>query len=275
MVSMNREVPKSKVKQVIYLWSLLSFIPLGMSCSHVSTTGKARVENTVNTVLWYQNAGEVKALYHQAFNVARMNLDRDLRSGKKGKRRAVVVDVDETIVDNSPYQARAIVTGETYPTGWAQWMEMAQAQALPGAVEFLRYADKKGVSVFYITNRKSPGREATIKNLRALGFPVKEEHVMLRTKSRSKVARRGRALEDHRIVLLMGDTLGDFDEIFEHKTQEERNDAVSKMGREFGRRFIMLPNPMYGDWEEAAHKGQRGGTEREKSRRRRKALRYY
>ena len=262
------------IAKTIKILSLLALI----GCAQVHFTGGAEQEKWVGSVLWFQTAGEVQALSHQAFNVARMRLDQDLRSrgAKRSKQqRAIVVDVDETVLNNSPYQARAIVTGEGYPVGWANWIGMAQAQALPGAVEFLRYAASKGVSIFYITNRKEPGREATIKNLRTVGFPVKDDHVMLRTKSKSKVARRSRALENHRIVLLMGDTLSDFDEVFEHKSINERNSAVEKMRAEFGKRFIVLPNPMYGDWEGAVYNNQFSLPDKQKAMLRKKSLRYY
>ena len=251
---------------------------LALGCSQVSTTGKLNMERQVNAVLWIQNAGEVKALAHQAFNVARLRLDQDLRSRGKGKkRRAVVVDVDETVLDNGPYGGWGILTGKSYPAGWQEWVEMGQAQALPGAVEFLSYAASKGVSVFYITNRKDQGqgRAATIRNLKNLGFPVEEENVMLRTKGRSKIARRQQVLHNHRIVLLVGDTLGDFAGAFEHKSQEERNQAVDKMHQAFGKRFIVLPNPVYGDWEGAIYKGQFSLPDSEKVRLRRKALRSF
>ena len=107
-------------------------------------TGWPHMETSVSSILWLQNAGEVKALSYQAFQLARLRLDEDLRSGHKGKKRAVVVDIDETVLDNGPYQAWGVVTGEQYPTGWANWVNMGEARALPGAVEFLRYADSKG-----------------------------------------------------------------------------------------------------------------------------------
>ena len=99
-------------------------------CSHFCPEVQERKwERTEHAVLWIQTAGEVRALHYQAFNLAKLRLDQDLRlrPGKQGKKRAVVVDVDETVLDNSPYQARVLRTDEGYPKGWVDWLEMAEA----------------------------------------------------------------------------------------------------------------------------------------------------
>ncbi len=216
-----------------------------------STTNQ---EHLTMATLWAQNAGEARALSYQAFNIAKMKLDQDLRRSSK-KTRAVVVDVDETIVDNSPFQAQGILDNTSYPTGWREWIDMASATALPGAIEFLNYAHKRGVEVFYITNRKVVGFDATYKNLVELGFPVKKENMMLREKDSSKKSRREDVLKNHRIVLLMGDNLGDFSEIFELDSTVERNALVDQNKKHFGGKFIVLPNAMYGNWEGGLYDG--------------------
>ena len=252
----------------------ICFLSLGHAQSNL--TGDPEHEREVNATLWFQTSGEMRALSYQAFNLAKLRLDQDLTKSSR-KKRAVVVDVDETILDNSPYQARAILTGEGHYSDLARWVEQAEAPALPGALEFIQYAVKKGVSVFYITNRREDKREATIKNLKAQGFPVREEWVMMRQKkSSSKESRRKEVLKSHRIVLLMGDNLGDFARIFEKKPLANRNSAVDQNRQEFGKRFIMIPNPMYGDWEKALY-NYRYLREEEKAQKRREAFRpfYY
>ena len=257
--------------------TLIPLIALLTSCSHLHPTGHPKMERTVNATLWQQNSGEARALSYQAFNLARMVLDQDLQQATSNKHRAIVVDVDETVLDNSPYQAKIILTGQGYPTGWQQWVERAQAQALPGAVEFLQYAHTQGVRVFYITNRKDRGqaRTATIKNLQDLGFPVAEERVILRNESSSKSFRRNRVMESHRIVLLMGDNLGDFAGVFDTSSQADRNRAVEQMKEKFGRQFIVLPNPMYGDWERALYQGQPYLPSSQQAKLRKQALRSF
>lgn len=232
-------------------------------------------------VLWTQSSGEVKALAYQAFALARMILDRDLRMSRRSRaRRAVVVDVDETVLDNSRYQATLIKNRQNYNSQtWTEWVNWVEAIAIPGAVEFLRYAASRGVRVFYITNRKLVEKEATAANLKKLGFPdVSNETLLVRTdpNSSNKEPRRRSVSARHRIVLLMGDNLNDFAEVFESsKTVDSRIAAVEENKDQFGTRFIVLPNAMYGDWESAIYDYNLRLTESEKAAKRKSQLKTY
>jgi 5'-nucleotidase (lipoprotein e(P4) family) len=239
------------LNKVIIVFSIFLFF----SCStHKVSHEKNTQEYLLASTLWMQNAAEVRALTYQAYNIARLRLDHDLKYNTSKKKRAIVVDADETIIDNSPYQARNILKNESYNSkNWHEWILEAQADAVPGAVDFLSYAANRGVEIFYITNRKINGFNATYLNLKNLGFPVKKENMMLRTDGNSKKSRRAKVLKDHRIVLLMGDTMSDFDEVFDHKSVDERRKLTDGFRREFGRKFIVLPNPMYGDWEQSLY----------------------
>lgn len=253
-----------------------------------ATTQRQQIADSDNyqtgAVLWTQTAGEWRALCYQAYNFARMSLDRDLAARRRTgverrdqRQRAVVVDVDETVLDNSPYQASLILNRQTYNAAtWKTWTERAQAVAIPGALEFLRYARGRGVRVFYVTNRRLAEREATATNLRRLGFPdVSDETLLVRTEASSKEARRQSVSERFRIVLLVGDNLNDFADVFEKNTVATRLAAVEANRDEFGTRFIMLPNAMYGDWESAIHDYNFKLTEAEKAARRKAALKGY
>jgi 5'-nucleotidase (lipoprotein e(P4) family) len=242
---------------------------------------KADNEYQVGAILWTQTSGEKAALSYQAFALARMTLDRDLRMNRRSRmKRAVVVDIDETVLDNSRYQAMLVQTRQNYGSKtWTEWCNRAEASALPGAVEFLRYANSQGVRVFYITNRKEIEKEGTATNLRKLGFPdVNDETLLVRTDKDglSKEPRRQAVRAKYRIVLLMGDNLNDFANVFEtSKTLESRMDAVERNKAQFGMRFIVLPNPMYGDWENAIYDYNTKLTVEEKAEKRRKALKGY
>jgi 5'-nucleotidase (lipoprotein e(P4) family) len=232
-------------------------------------------------ILWTQTSGEVKALCYQAFTLARMMLERDLRQNRRSRmRRAVVVDADETVLDNSRYQATLVKNGQAYSAqGWTEWVNRAEAAAIPGAVEFLRYAASRGVRVFYITNRKQVEKEATAANLKKLGFPgVSDETLLVRTDpdGSSKEPRRRSVSARYRIVLLMGDNLNDFAEVFENsKTVQGRMAAVEQNRNQFGTRFIVLPNAMYGDWENAIYEYNFKLTETEKAAKRKSQLKTY
>ena len=201
----------------------------------------------VAATLWFQKAAEARALYYQGFNVAKWRLAESLKR-KPAKKLAVVVDIDETILDNSPYQASAINKNYTYPTGWKEWIAASQAKALAGALDFITFAHQKKVAVFYISNRKISGKAATIANLKSLGFPFKEDNILLRTKESSKKSRRAQVLKNYSIALLIGDNLDDFSEIFEKRSIQGRLLATDEARKEFGKKFIILPNPMYGTW---------------------------
>jgi 5'-nucleotidase (lipoprotein e(P4) family) len=229
-------------------------------------------------ILWTQTSGEKSALAYQAFALARMMLDRDLRVYRSNHiRRAVVVDIDETVVDNSRYQATLLKNRQNYNAqNWTEWVNRAESTAIPGAVEFLRYAVSRGVRVFYISNRKVIEKRATILNLKKLGFPdISDQTVLVATDphSSSKEDRRQFVSKQYRIVLLMGDNLNDFAEVFEKsKTVADRLASVEQNKNHFGTRFIVLPNPMYGDWENAIYDYNFKLTEEEKATKRNRAL---
>lgn len=249
------------------------------ACSATAFAQKADNEYQVGAIVWTQTSAEKAALSYQAFSLARLRLDQDFRANRNKKiRRAVIVDVDETVLDNSRYQAMLVKSRRPYESKtWTEWCNRAEATALPGAVEFLRYANSRGVRVFYITNRKVAEKVGTAQNLKAAGFPdVTDETLLIRTDSSSKEPRRQSVAAKYRIVLLMGDNLNDFAEVFENsKTIDSRMSAAEQNQNQFGSRFIVLPNPMYGAWEDAAYGDTSKLTEEQKAEKRRNALRGY
>lgn len=237
-------------KHLHYL--LIALISTNCLLSFAQTTTPSPNEHLSMATLFFQRAAENRALYYQAYNFARISLDLDLQNNTDTRKRAVVVDIDETILDNSPFEAKCIIEGTSYPTYWNEWVQLAQADALPGAADFLNYAASKGVEVFYVSNRKTNELEATLQNLTSKGFPmVDEQHLLLRSTTSNKSERRKKIEETYRIVLLAGDNLNDFTEVFEKQGPEKRNTLTDSLKYEFGKRFIVLPNAMYGDWENA------------------------
>lgn len=217
-------------------------------------------------LLWQQQAAETKALFYQGYNVARRALDRRLKTLAKGKKGAVVLDLDETVLDNTPYQVVRLKAGKGFDlASWNAWCDKGIAKALPGAKAFLDYAHSKGVAIFYVSNRKQKTKPGTMKNLKQLGLPqAVTGHVLLRTGSSSKKSRRAVVSEDYQIMVLCGDNLGDFDELFESKQPDKRAQAVHRHSKQFGDKFIMFPNPMYGAWEGAVYRGKWGASPSEK-----------
>ena len=241
-------------------------------------TAPADNEYAAGAILWMQSSGEARALAYQAYQLARLMLDRDLRLNRRDRRRrAVVVDIDETVLDNSRYQASLVLNGQKYDAQtWTAWCNRAEAAAVPGAVDFLKHAAARRVRVFYVTNRRPAEKAGTLANLKRLGFPdVSDETLLLQTDGASKEPRRRKIAERFRIVLLIGDNLNDFTDVFERQSVASRSAAVDRLRAQFGTRFIVLPNPMYGDWENAIYDYNFRLTDEEKAAKRKKLLRGY
>lgn len=264
------------MKKQIYAF-LVFTLALG-ACSN-SNTSPTQVDKTQNdyltmSTLWYQRASECRALYYQAFNFAKHSLVANLAESKNDKPKAVVVDIDETVLDNSPFEAYSVRTGKQYTEDlWHEWTGKAAACATPGALEFLKFAETKGVETFYISNRSVSETAVTLQNLKALGFPFADEaHILLKTDTSVKTVRRNKVSETHDILILAGDNIGDFDELFEDRKQNFGFETVDAHKADFGKRFIILPNPMYGSWERVAFKGQRVLSPEQKNELRKEAL---
>lgn len=230
-------------------------------------------EYMVLGTLYQQQAAECRALCYQAYNMGKILIDADLKDKSVDKHRIVVLDIDETVLDNSPYEAECIIENFNYPDHWDEWCLKASAKAIPGSLNFLSYARDCGISVFYITNRKEHLKDATIENLKNLGFPQADaDHVIMRTTENSKEARRVSLSDKYHISLLFGDNLEDFSDVFEAKSNSGRATATDNLQKEFGKRFIVLPNSMYGEWETAIYQSDKKMPDSLKFMNRRKAL---
>lgn len=207
------------------------------------------------SVLWWQTSAELRALQYQAYHWAKLVLERDLKDKKKKGARAVVVDLDETVLDNGPYQAAVVLSDRAFPEQWAEWVATQSAKAIPGSLDFLKYAHEKGVKIFYVTNRDEKYQPATKTNMEALGYPqLTEENFLFARPNWNKEARRSEIRKKYRIVLLVGDNLNDFAPEYEKKEVEPRYAAVEAHRERYGEEFIVLPNPIYGDWEGALYR---------------------
>ena len=214
-------------------------------------------ENTMGT-LWYQNAAEVDALYQQGYNVATSKL-KELLKQPTSKPYSIVLDIDETVLSNIPFQVKMIKDGTAFnPKLWDEWVQKAEAKPVAGAKEFLQFADKNKVQIYYISDRTDAQVDATIKNLEAQGLPVQgRDHLMFKKEGdKSKEGRRQEVLKHTNLVMLFGDNLVDFAE-FSTKSEEDRDKMFEQLKAEFGDKFIIFPNPMYGSWESAVYQGEK------------------
>lgn len=227
-----------------------------------------------DAVLWQHTSAEAYWLYQQTYDLATWRLESVLANLDDEKQmtdstewdrrpRAVIVDIDETVFDNSPYQVSAIRDGHTFDEStWREWTDKASAKACPGALDFLRFAWSSGCEVFYITNRDVREKASTLKNLNDLGFPdADEKHLLLMEGTSDKTERRARVRATHHVVMLVGDQLRDFDERFKDRSADYGKILVDQMMDSLSQCFILLPNPMYGTWRDAV---QGKGTDAEK-----------
>jgi 5'-nucleotidase (lipoprotein e(P4) family) len=231
--------------------ALVLTLALMASCStHTQSIPNPR-EHQISAYLWQQTIGEYRALTYQAYNIAREKIERDLED-KHNKKRAVIFDVDETVLDNSFGGAMEIKEGLSWKEShFADWVKLKQAVAIPGALDFVKFLQEKNIEIFYVTNRQTNMLQDTYDNLVAQGFPVKKENLLPMGSEHTKEPRRQAILKKHYVVLYVGDNLSDFPGGFEKTSVEARNALADKMKADFGQKFIILPNPLYGDWERA------------------------
>jgi len=218
---------------------------------------------TLNAALWTQTSAEYAATTKQAYQLAAANLDRALadrqwtaaleQEGDYAELPpAIMLDLDQTVLDTSRYNARIILQhGSHAREHFAEWCRQSMAPIIPGAKEFIDHATRQGVAVFYVSARREALRDCTTRNLQALDLPFPgAERLLLNdgTASTSKTQGRADIAVQYRILLLVGDNLNDF--VSDSKTDPDtRRALVNEHAARWGREWIILPNPMYGNWE--------------------------
>lgn len=234
-------------------------------------------QQNIMSVAWYQNSAEAKALYAQGYNTAKETLSKKIKNHHGGKKLAIVLDIDETVLDNSPYQAMSALKGKAFPEGWHEWVQSAQAKPVYGAKSFLQYADRHDVEIFYVSDRShEKDLDATIKNLRNEKLPqADKKHVLLKKEGeKGKAERRDKVRTDYNLVMLFGDNLLDFDEP-KQPTAKSREALVKQHEDDFGSKYIIFPNPMYGSWEATLYDNNYGLENNKKIQSRKQSLRYF
>ena len=252
--------------------------------------------DNLNAVAWTQTALEYRLIAGQTWRGALVQLDKaiktptwdalateDRANPATGLPPAVIVDVDETMLDNSPYQARLIRDGKAYDEfTWAQWVREEAARPVPGALEFARAAAARGVTVFYVTTRAEDLTAPTVSNLRKAGFPIKDDGQVLglglviegcESEGSEKGCRRQFVGRSHRVLLQVGDQLGDLVTVSAN-TPAGREQAVRPYLGWIGERWFVLPNPTYGSWEPALFNNAWSKPEGERRQNKLDSLRY-
>lgn len=260
-------------RNLVHSTALVFALMFNASCAHhrdaaaASPTEKIAQFDGLNALLWQQSSAEYYANTRQSFALAEQALLAQLAQPNLSAALdqtdafsdlppAVVVDVDETMLDNSAYMAGLLSRGERFDSGsWAAWCQQKAAAALPGAVEFSNFATSRGVRIIYLSNRDVSQVEATRMNLQALGFADTSSTATFLFRDPSagldtKASRRALVAKRFRIVLMLGDNLGDFTEAYKD-TPSARLRLSQDYNAYWGSRWIMLANPIYGSWEQS------------------------
>lgn len=264
---------KISKKLVILAVSIATFSCTTANLNQLTDEQLEARENT-NGVFWYQTSVEAKALYLQGYKLATKNLT-ELLKKPHTKPYVIVLDLDETVVDNSPYQVQNIREGKGFdPKTWDEWVFKEEAKVVPGAKEFLQFADKNKVLIYYVSNRSANHYDATIRNLKAYGVPIQgRDHLLFEDKG-SKVKRMAEVAKHGEIVMLFGDNFTDFGEL--SKTSlTERDKQLQELSDKFGDKFIVFPNPMYGSFDRALFKQVKAKTAKEKMNAKQSVLKGY
>ena len=219
-----------------------------------------QAETETMGLLWMRTSAEYRALAYQGYNVA-MNAVKMAVTDPSHQRKplAIVLDADETVVDNTKLMGESIVNGNGRfdAPWWRQAVYQGKSQAMPGAVEFLNEVHKQGVEIFYVSNRYAPvNLDVTIQNFKELGFPsVDKDHVLLFEKDSDKQPRFDMIAKKYYVIVYMGDNAGDFPIGTKGKTLAERNSIIDAHKEDFGTTFVVFPNLAYGSWVSALAKG--------------------
>jgi len=266
------------------------------SAARTAAVAHVAANDNLNAVAWSQTAIEHDMIYLQTYRDAQSRLLAALHDqhwdalGKadrvaplKGLKPAVVLDVDETVLDNSPFAARMVKSGAEYnEADWAAWCREARARALPGAVEFTQFAARHGIAVIYISNRAKDLDEVTLANLRQAGFPVSGPQAFLglgtvvdgcEQAGSEKGCRRQLIARHYRVLMQFGDQIGDFVDV-NANTADGRRRAVADYLPWVGTRWFVLPNATYGSWEPALFNNDWSATPDQRRQQKLDALRY-
>lgn len=259
-----------------------------------STAPAATVRDThemLNAVLWIQTSAEYRYLCEGAYAAARDNLDKALadptwtaaleQTGDFSKLPpAVILDIDETVLEHSGYQAELVKRGiSSNSRAWREFVQQYKMPPVPGALDFIKYARSRGVTVFFVTNREPELKEGTRRNLKELGVDLSEAPDTLLVAGEQgwtsdKSARRAFISRSHRILVQCGDDFGDF-LAGAGNTPERRYELAGEHREWWGRRWFILPNPLTGSWTVAVTRGASPMSEAESLEYRRSLVKGY
>lgn len=215
-------------------------------------------------LLWASNAAEYRACFLQTYKMARVSITDSLsKRGPEGQGKplAVVMDLDETVVNNQAFMTFLFLTNQGISwRDWSAWekQDFGFAPLLPGALAFVRDLEREGITICYVSNRYEANRADNVRLLVDLGLirdagEVSGENrtrLQLHTTTSDKQARFSEVESRYEVLAYVGNELTDFPGWYGLKTAEEREALLWRSSDLLGTRYFILPNPMYGPWTE-------------------------
>lgn len=233
---------------------LIAFVVVSCSSQTAVTSAQPAkgqlAQQNVDATIWYNTSAENFYIYHQTYAYAKQKLQERLATNKEGAP-AVILDIDETVLDNGPFMLQLIEQNMTFTEEmWQGWVGKADAKLLPGVQDFLMFCEMNGVQVFYVSNRAESMLESTMENMLKYNLPnVTPENIWLMKDTGDKSERRAYVMRQANVLLYIGDNLRDFDEMFRDRSVNYGKTMVEEQLPRMLPQCILLPNPMYGQWQ--------------------------
>jgi len=253
---------------------ILAIIVLVLGMPVIAEDQPRDTHERLNGILWVQTSAEYKMLAEQTYRLAWSQIEDKLAKIKSGYGVpsaaieqagfninrlpfAVILDIDETVLDNSPMSGRLIETKAGYTAeNWSKWVEKEAADFIPGSYEFINKLRAANVEVIFVTNRTKAEEDHTIKDLspivvfdeQILSYEEKEDSAT-QPWPNEKTSRREYLATKYWILGMIGDDLADFIPNIKILPPEERIKEATKYQEKFGNYWFLLPNPVYGSWE--------------------------
>ena len=196
-----------------------------------------------NDIRWVTKSSEYKILCEQTYKNAWDNLSEILN--QSNQQSAIIMDLDETVLDNSKYQIGLTEKGESYnPESWSEWVNLKEAELVPGAKQFIDNVRLTNTTIIFLSNRMAKNELPTIENMKRLNIYDEKDIFLLRIdKPDKKHVRRNEVTSGTGRLEQVGpmEVLAYFGDAFHDFPQESKNYI-------FGQNMFMFPNPMYGKW---------------------------
>ena len=252
---------------------LLTILIAVSGCAPVTTPPMREVQPSsdarLDAVLWQTTSAEYRVLAQSIYATATLHLEHALadrqwtalptqKDNFQNLPPAVIMDVDETVIDTGKFQSLLVKNRARFSSArWREWQLRNEPDAVPGAIEFIEYAQARGVTVFFVTNREHATEPITRLNLATIGVKLPDpfDTVLSRNErpdwTADKTNRHNFIAQSHRVLMLFGDDLADF--IAEYRSAPPTRVREALKRNEWGTKWFMLPNSMYGSWEGALY----------------------